>query len=275
MIGKNSTRPETTVAETFIDEGDAFVRAAPHDEALKCYERVVGQLGDADDREGRRLVGRALSKRASVLVSLSRETEADAAYEALSAWLSGSSSVNVAVAPRVALIRAQALSDAGRYAQAVIAANESLALLDRDPSDQPELWVSALNIKANALAGAGQLDKANGLLQELIERYDRVPSVQRGVVRAWMKKASLLDDLDEYERATNIYDKLASRFGDADEDELREVVADALSAKACLLRERGKYIESLSAETEIVKRFDGKPPRQRPYTALHALISRA
>lgn len=281
MSRLDATQPDGSVhvAEALIGDGDSLIHSARYDEGVRCYEQVVERFSGIDHSEIRRLVGRALARKASVFVSLGRSDEADAAYEELSAWLSRPGSVTTAVAARVALIRAQALNDAGLCDQAVVAASKSIALLEQDsPDRRPSIWVSALILKASALASTRRVHEAISLLDEIIGYYDQTGtggSVRKGIARAWGKKADLLGSIGEYERAIGTYDELVSRFGDVAEDDLREVVADALRGMAGLLQEAGRYEQSLRIEEEIQKRFDGDPPTGRRYVVLDALIGQA
>jgi pentatricopeptide repeat protein len=263
------------VAETLIDDGDALVRSARYDEAVACYERVVERFGEADERDVRKQVMRALAGKGAALLDLERFGEADAVAEAMRERLSD-------VDPELALARSHALianrrvatsSKAGRHEQAIAAADELLRRLAAPVPSRPEVVLDALGLKARVLAEAGRVEEAIAVLGEMVERFegDPDPALRKQVTIALANKVTALDDLDREdesaevfqdmltqfgEEALTMFDGTASHFANASEPQEREGLASALYGKALALEKLDRRDEALSTLTELIARFE-------------------
>jgi tetratricopeptide (TPR) repeat protein len=145
------------VAEALVGKGNLLVDLGRYDEALRCYDRVVAQFGEADVSDLARQVRVALFKKGAVFVILDRLGEVDGAFDALRRRASqlpdaeAQARVEDAIA-RVLYKRACVLFNAGEYGQATRAAD---AVLLRFNNDGPrrlrlDIVVNALRLKAYA-----------------------------------------------------------------------------------------------------------------------------
>jgi tetratricopeptide (TPR) repeat protein len=266
------------VARALISEADGLLRAGRYDEAITCYDRVVGQFASTDDREIRKLVFRALSNKGSALVRLDRLNEADAAYDELSDWLGKSSTASRAAQEhRVGLVRAHAFFAAGRYEQAVAAADSCLKHVGDGQSDDPDPVVKTMLLKAEALSRSGRVPEAVKLLVELEERFDRVgkESVQTVVANALKRKAELLSVSGELEQAIEAYDDLLAHLEARPELSLQTLVVEALHGKAHALQLAARYEEALEAENKALARGEQDRVSGKSDALLDARVGKA
>jgi hypothetical protein len=110
-------------AELLTQKARALFDAGQYAGAIACCDQLIEQFSEAEERELRRPVFRAFSKKASALVRLGRLGGTEATFDQLCVWLASSSAKVPMPADRVDLLRALARKDAGQPERAVTIAD--------------------------------------------------------------------------------------------------------------------------------------------------------
>jgi tetratricopeptide (TPR) repeat protein len=174
-------------AERLTERAKALFDAGQYAGAIACCDELIEQFSGAEEREVRRSVFRAYSRKASALARLGRLDDTETAFDQLCVWLEGSSTRAPVPADRVDLLRALARKEAGQPERAVAIADDLLARLPGDPeSVRSKLLLSTLMLKADALSDAGRQDEAAETYGALVKYAgdEEEPFTRRAVARA-------------------------------------------------------------------------------------------
>jgi two-component system OmpR family response regulator len=233
-------------AESLIDEGDPLLRADPFEDAPGRVEESIAVWGEMIDRYS------------EARSPVRRERVASALWE-----------------------RAELLVATGRCAEAIVLAD---ALIERvgDEHDPQLMYLLAggLAVKGAALLGERRLEEAIVPLDELIARFEdddptlRSTAAERRlrtqVAFALRDKAVALYRLGRDEEAKAAEDEMVTRFGEdalagfdelssryaqANDPHMRELLVSALQGKAVVLSGLDRPNEALQVLTELIDRF--------------------
>jgi tetratricopeptide (TPR) repeat protein len=198
------------VVEALLSKGEALSELSRFDEALACYDEVVGLVGDVEDVDLLSALADALGERARVLLEMERFADADAVIDQILARFADNGAPRVRRQVALALYnRVWWFYEAGRYADVVVVAE---VLAERfggePPAGRREILAEGLWIMGDALGELGLSEQALAGYDAAVERYgwDQDAVVRKAVAQALNAKAELLDDLGRSEEAVDAND---------------------------------------------------------------------
>lgn len=101
-------------AQQLTEEARALFDSGQYTGAIARCDQLIEQFSGAEERELRRSVFRAFSKKGSALARLGRPDDAEMAFDRLREWLASSSTKAPIPADHVDLLRALARKEAGQ-----------------------------------------------------------------------------------------------------------------------------------------------------------------
>jgi tetratricopeptide (TPR) repeat protein len=265
------------VAEALVEKAEALEELQRADEALACYERVVGDLEGVTDAEATDLVEAALTGMAWVLLDEDRAPEALDVSEKLLARLDRTHASPEDVADALYL-RARTLSWLRRLDEAIACYDTAIAAALEDPEAKESL-AHALRWKARALRRRGDLEAAVETVNDLVARFedDADSAVREVVAYALGDNTRYLMALQRYEEGLRTVELALQRRADLDD---AEEMAAALINRVLCLHALGRTAEQITAAEELIASYVDEPdPDVRRYVAdgayhrAHALLS--
>jgi tetratricopeptide (TPR) repeat protein len=160
--------------------------------------------------------------------------------------------------------KALALLGLERYRESIEVWDEIIDRFSADPpTARPLIALEAMNHKSGALRCVGRLTDAITLDESAAARCDQIEAtgeLRRVLLRSLeTKRAALVAVAGNELRAAAVDDEIAARFGDAQDPELREHVALALSHQAAALLQAHRVDQALSISRDLVARFRTEP----------------
>jgi tetratricopeptide (TPR) repeat protein len=238
------------------------------EEKIATYDALLDRYANRSDPEFRARAARALLNKALTLKQLKRDDEVIETYERLESQFDsadeGPAVVNIASTGL--LNHAVALNRLGRH-------EEEIHLYDRlanNYSQSPDIEVRGRVIRAlyNTALTLRQLKRDEEVVAAC-ERLDTqfgavdqpITSVRR-VSKGLVNRALALDRLGRHEEEIEQYDKLAARYRDSTDPEIRGRVVDALHNKAITLMDLKRLDEAIRVYDDLDTRFGGpdEPP---------------
>ena len=146
----------------------------------------------------------------------------------------------------------------GNHAHALAIYDQALPhLVDATGPKVRTFKLEALLGKATSLVHTGRMVDALGPVREILRRYvtSDEPELQRAIARAMFLNATILQALQDPEKALAAYDELLTTFRSAYDEVVRQMVLVAAANRGGLLARAGRYAEareSLSLATSTL-----------------------
>ena len=171
---------------------------------------------------------------------------------------------------------AQRLDDGG-FARVIEIVDRALDLRSGVLSGCSESFVAwALNRRADAHVGMGDLDRAAAACDEVVERFGASQQIelQRQVAEALVGRSHVLLELGNPSSALPVCDDVVKRFGALGDSDLRRWAATALVCKAHAHEALGELESAESTHDQVVRRFGTSPDPELQRWAAEAQIEK-
>jgi tetratricopeptide (TPR) repeat protein len=217
---------------------------------LAAHDAVIEQNNglNVDDQQS---LAYALQCRARCLAELGRLEEAIGQWAALRQRFGASADAGLrAAAAAASVATGWELHHAGRWAEALVAYDDALALAnDRDEPALQVQAVAALYRKALALSALEFSSDAVRAVAEVINDFgdDPPPEALPDVADAMLVFVMLMCRLGQEEDAIPAYDRLIARLENEDDESVHAAVARARIGRAALLGRHGQIDEAIDA----------------------------
>jgi tetratricopeptide (TPR) repeat protein len=241
-------------ARALLLKGLVLKRVSLVQKASDTYDLLIERFGAASESSLYELVTEARMGKAECLERLDRDKESIALYDDIIGGFSrGHSPLLQARVALASLRKAIALSKLKRYDDAITTCDRAWKRVGHlvEPIAREDM-ATLLVMKAHALSALGRADEAIELYDEIVTRYEGEDGRLRALaVLALLDKAGVVARAYP-EQAVDICDGIVSRFGDATNSDVREVVACVLHAKGLILERLRRYAEAESAYRQTV-----------------------
>jgi tetratricopeptide (TPR) repeat protein len=262
IVDRFADDPEAdrVVSEAMFEHALAFERLGRVDDAVRGFDRFIDRYSASEQLPPQqRRVAAALLNKANLLERDGNTEGCMETYRAVSdAWGETKDPGLRLVVARALSGQAAVLHDAGRTEEAAAALDELIERFD----DDHEMKVTVIQalVTKGAILRIENPEEAFKVFGEVIDRYgdDDEVVMRESVARALHGRAHLLavqgDDLDG---GLADYGRVAERYAERREPELRRLVLAALSNSAALLREAGRVEERRQLYSRMIEMFDG------------------
>ena len=193
------------LAMALLNTGICLAELGDTQEALRVYDQLVVRLGDATDPVTVDQVTRARVNRASAMLSLDRPSEALTVAEALAAELDPRDVLEAEQLAMATRLRAAALRELGRVAEAADALAEVERCTDEDSASRQQVAAAQVD-RAELLRELGREDEAVEVLERAERRFagDPDPGVGEIVIDLLRTEAEMLERRGEHDRAAEL-----------------------------------------------------------------------
>lgn len=240
------------------------------DDALAAYDAVIGSHGSNSNNDVRQEVTEAHWRKAVLLAENQRRQEAVASF-ARTAEVGALSGTRQAIAYAAQALGNQAsmLDSMGQQAQALALYDRLIGQFDSRTEDAVIFAVARAQVnKALILFRQKRPAEVLPLCDAALRKTGERPALQMREVsaRAGLLRGQALVQLQRYDVAITAFDAVGARFGNAKENSLRDLAANAMSAKANaigLRQSRGKVEESIGELDKQIAAAEARPEPER------------
>ena len=260
---------------SLFEEALAFDSTGRREEAIRIYDKIVSQFGDAEEAALRMQAAGALFNKGVTLGLLGRSEEEILVYDEIVNRFGIAE--EAAFRERVAealFNKGVTLSLFGRSKEEISAYDEIVGRFEMaEDLSLREQVASALVNKGYRLGSLGRSDEAIAVYDDVVSRFGTAeePALRERVARASVNKGFRLGSLGRSDEAIAVYDDVVNRFGTAEEPALREQVARALVNKGFRLGLLERSEEAIAVYDDVVNRFgaaEEAPVREQVARAL-------
>lgn len=247
------------VAETLISKGLTLSALNRSDEAIACFDEVLGRYETASEPALKHQVAKALVNKSFELGRLKRYEEAIGFCDELVKKFGKAPEVSQKELVAKALFnKGVFLRALERNEEAIEAYREVRKRYTEAPEQPLQIQVAmALGNEGGALGAAHRYEEALALYDEVVRRYDTASEMafRKRVAMALVNKGVRLSSLSRPEEEIAVYDEVVRRYGEAPELELQVQVAKALYYKGQTLATLERPEEERAVYEDIVRRY--------------------
>ena len=273
---RNIPELEWRVASVMIDKGNALGELDNFEAAIKTYDKVIKDFGDADAQNLQWEVASAMIQKGNTLEKLNDFEAAIKTYDKVIESFADTDAQNLQHWVVSAIIdKGNALEKLGDFEAAIKTYDK--VIKDFGDTDAKNLqWriAWAMIFKGNALEKLGDFEAAIKTYDKVVESFADTPDLQNRVVTAMIDKAKTLEKLGDFEAAIKTYDKVIKDFGDADAQNLQWEVASAMIQKGNTLEKLNDFEAAIKTYDKLIEHFGDIDAQDLQWEVASAMIQK-